>query len=181
MSPEQLLQSVGLQSDFVLHNCHFAVRIDGPGSLLQSMLAGFSEVRGACLQSGLRTAVEAGRVVPYTFPDTLQPRALTLVRGIARSRTLIQWMREQIAWNPMRPDYRKDIIVSALSVHRADVAIPEWELVFRNAFPTMWEAGDFRAMDNAILFEELTLQYECLDVERSIFEGLPGTIMDIIS
>jgi phage tail-like protein len=94
---------------------------------------------------------------------------------------MVAWLREQISWNPVRPDYRRDVAITTLSLHGPDVPVAEWQLVFRNAFPSTWEHSDLQAMEDNVLFQTITLQYECLDVERSIFDGLPGEIMDLIT
>ena len=97
--PEVLRDSLDLDldSDFVLHNCHFAVQIDtGVSDILHGLLAGFSGIRGIGIQSSLRTVVEPGRMVPHVFPKTLQPRGLVLVKGIARSRAMLAWFSQRM-------------------------------------------------------------------------------------
>jgi phage tail-like protein len=142
----------GLQDPHVVH--HFALEIQG-------------DVKGTFQEcSGMETSNEViehretditGKQQLTKIPGQLKVGDITLKRGVTDDQFLFDW-RQQILNGEVNLARKDGSIILQDSLDQQIARIN-----FSRAWPQKYKTGDFKATDNSILIEEVTLAVEMIE------------------
>ena len=133
---------------------HFKLQILGSKD---PMDYGFQEISGIKTTLDTEAIAEGGENrFQHQLPIKTSYTPLVLKRGMALyNSVLTNWCDDTMEFSIDKPIKTYDLLVSLLDEKREPVL--SWKFI--NAYPTSWEASNFNAEDNSILFETITLHY----------------------
>ena len=114
----------------------------------------FRDVSGLSVKFDLETVIEGGvNDYEHKFPKRAQYNPLVLKRGILRGSQFTKWINDAIRNFNFKP---KQIYISLINEQRAPTI--RWRV--ENAYPVGIEISEFKAEDNALAIETLTIAYD---------------------
>lgn len=158
-----------------LKNHSFAVLIEG------EVVGGFNYIDEINARVRVREVVEGCYRGVHRFPRKAESNIVRLGRGMTTSRTMWLWFNSVRNWTRGQGDYRKNVTVIALQWFKDTLPYELWTFELTKAFPIGWQSSKFDASESRIAVEEVRLAYEAMNVQPSVFDGLGGDILGIIS
>ncbi|WP_158800358.1 phage tail protein [Pedobacter sp. L105] len=129
----------------------FEVRIPGMSNEGE---CNFQEIGGLKVDLGIEKIAEGGvNDFEHKFPKRAEYSNLTLKRGILRGSDLITWVNDAVRNFNFT---KKTIYISLIDEQRAPTV--RWRVV--NAFPVGLDIAGFKAQENALAIETLTIAYD---------------------
>lgn len=114
----------------------------------------FRDVGGLTVKIDLETVIEGGvNDYEHRFPKRAQYNQLVLKRGILRGSQFTKWINDAVRNFNFKP---KQIYVSLINEQRAPTI--RWRI--ENAYPVGIEIAEFKAEENALAIETLTIAYD---------------------
>jgi len=159
-------------ANFKIKKFAFLISLDGHEEITQ---AGFQEVIGLGVGIPPFAIPEPGSAHDFQFPNKVENKPLTLVRGVDFFGALFKWIKDVEGWRPGRPDYRKHLSIYLMehvvartaraagigvSVDTA-IAVRGWDIY--NAWPTDWRLDDLNSNESGLAFERIQLIYESIE------------------
>lgn len=129
----------------------FEVKI---GGFTTDVEASFRDVSGLNVKIDLETVIEGGvNDFEHKFPKRATYNPLVLKRGMVRNSEFTTWVNEAVRNFTFKP---RQIYISLLDEKKKKTVT--WRVV--NAYPVGVEIADFKAEENAIVIETLTMAYD---------------------
>ncbi len=114
----------------------------------------FQEVTGLTVDVETEEYKEGGENrFTHKLPTRTKYSDLTLKRGMFTGSFIVEWCKQAIEEFNFKPT---NITITLLNDLHLPIAA--WYVV--NAYPTQWKVTDFKAEENAIVFETLKLNYQ---------------------
>ncbi|MBB5636867.1 phage tail-like protein [Pedobacter cryoconitis] len=114
----------------------------------------FRDVGGLSVKMDLETVIEGGvNDYEHKLPKRAQYNPLVLKRGILRGSQFTAWINDAIRNFNFKP---KQIYISLIDEQRAPTI--RWRV--ENAYPVGIEMSEFKAEENALAIETLTIAYD---------------------
>jgi phage tail-like protein len=114
----------------------------------------FRDVSGLTVKIDLETVAEGGvNEYEHKFPKRAQYNQLVFKRGILRNSQFTTWINEAVRNFTFKP---KQIYISLVDEQRAPTV--RWRV--ENAFPVGIDIAEFKAEENALAIETLTIAYD---------------------
>ena len=179
--PNEVASRLNVLGLSMLKNYAFAIDIDGITPVFGSLLAGFQYCDGIQSKVQIRSVEEPGYRGVHEFPRRVTSNEVRLARGMTTSRALWDWHNTARNWSEGENDFCRNVTVKGLQWWADRAAYEVWAITLIRAWPSGWKAPRWHAVDQEIAIEELSLRYEAIRVEESIFAGLAGELIGSIS
>lgn len=193
--PHEALAQLNLADLELLKQCHFAVQIDrmpfNPGiddslsDYLNATVAGFTEVTGLRESVDVREISEGGYPGKHQFPRRVRTNAVTLVRGLAWSRSLYDWWKEVTSWTKGKPDYRRQVTIISLDQVRAGslgaIDYEAWRWTLDNAWPSVWSGPHLNSNSDSHAVESITIRYQGIKAGIGPLSGTAGEVLSLFA